>query len=247
MWAKRGGAIATMSAAVLLTASSVRPASASCPVDPSVRAEGRGLSTVSPSARLSFITNRLDLGAKRALAWSLGWGLTYGTAAVTQMAVTPAISEGNRVVLYVGAASATIGTLVRAVNIPHVIRERRRLRRYLRSAPDECAALREAERALARSARWEKRSTTLLLHFGALAYSVGTGLVLALAFNRPMAGHRQLAIGASAGQLMLVTTPQVTLDALTTYRQGHLERLSRLRTFPLVLPGGGGVAIGGLL
>jgi hypothetical protein len=222
-----------------------RPASASCPVDPSIGADRGALSGIDPSTRLSFIADRMDFAAPRALAWSLGWTLAFGAASVTQIAVTPAVSEGTRVPLYVGSAAAAVGTLTRIINRPRVIRERRQLRRFLRSGPDECTALREAERALARSARWEQRSTTLLLHFGALAWSVSTGLLLALAFDRPIAGHRQLAIGATVGQLMLVSTPTITLDALGSYRRGAVGRLSSLQTFPMLLPGGAGIGVGG--
>jgi hypothetical protein len=240
----RSIAITTALACELLAAS---PASAACPVEPGIDPLNGTVSSIDPSARLSFIVDRMDLGARRALAWSLGWGLTYGAAAVTQIAITPVVGDDVRVGLYVGSVSATIGTVTRAVNIPHVIRERRRLRRYLAGESDVCASWREAERALLRSARWERRNTRLLLHFAALTYSVAAGLVIAVGFERPIYGHRQLAIGATVGQLMMVTTPTIALQTLGTYRQGSLRRMSALHTFPLLLPGGAGFAIGGAL
>ena len=171
--------------------------------------------------------------------------MAYGTAAVTQLAVAPTLSEDRRVVFYVGGASAVVGTITRIVNVPWVIRERRQLRRFLSSNPHDCVAVREAERALARSARWERRSTMLALHFAALAYSVGAGLVLALAFNRPMQGFRQLALGGFVGQAMIVSTPKVTMNALGAYRRAEVRPMASVQTVPMVLPGGGGIAIAG--
>jgi hypothetical protein len=220
------------------------PAAASCPVDPGIALEGDSLAGFEPSTRLSFINDRMDVGAKRALAWSIGWGTAYGAAAVTQFALAPVVPERLRIGLYVGAIASTIGTLTRSINVPHVIRERRRLRRFLRSDPSDCLALREAERALVRSARWERRNTSLLLHFGALGFSVGMGLILSAGFKQPLAGHRQFAIGGAVGQAMIVTTPTVTLDGLRAYRRGALPTAS-LQTFPMLLPGGAGLAVGG--
>jgi hypothetical protein len=126
-----------------------------------------------------------------------------------------------------------------------VIRERRRLRRFMSSGAHECVALREAERALVESARWEHRSTALWLHFGALTYSIAMGVLLSVAFDRPLEGHRQLAIGGVVGQAMIITTPKVTLDGLHRYRRGVLSPLSSIHSFPMPVPGGAGVGIAG--
>jgi hypothetical protein len=225
--------------------------SSACPVDDLVGPTDGPASTVPPSTRLAFIRERMDVGTRRALAWNITWGLLYGAASVTQLSIAPTLSSGRRYDLWVGGISASIGTMARIVNVPAVIRERRRLRRYLRGNPDPCAAVREAERALARSAKWEARSTHLALHFGALAFSVGAGLVLAVAFDRPIPGHRQMAIGGAVGQLMLITTPTTTLRALGTYQRGdlrpHATRRTHWQTVPMFIPGGAGVAFAGTL
>lgn len=226
---------------VLSTARPASAADATCPTDVSVAPAAPSTGEVSTSRRLRFITANLDLGARRALAWSLGWGITYGAAAVTLFAVTPFVSPGLRKDLYVGAASATIGAITRSVSRPAVIRERRRLRRIIAAEGTSCEALHAAERALARSARWEHRNRRLLLHLAALTYNAGVGLVLGLGLDRPLSGIRQAAVGAVVGQVMFVTQPMTSARALTRYQAGFVGPTgARVHSLPWLVPGGGG-------
>lgn len=233
-------------AAAMLGGILPRPASASCPADPAVGPVSSRLSTVDASTRLSFIRGRMDHGAKRALAWTIGWGAAYGIAGATQLAVTPFVDEGVRIDLYVGAASAGIGVLTRAVLVPRVIKERRRLGRLVRDGSDPCEALHEAERGLVRSAKQERRGRHILMHLAALTYNAGIGLVLGLALDRPLSGNRQAVIGGTVGQIMFLTQPMSMVETLDAYRRGDPQGwLSAMSARPLVLRGGGGFAIGG--
>ncbi len=207
-----------------------------CPVDDTVAgtvAQGRDL-----GERLAFLQGRLALGAKRARMWSAAWGTAYGALAVTLLAVTPAVDRGTRVDLYVGAASASVGVLTRAVLVPRVVREHRRV---VRRSDRGCAAVRAAEQALVRSAKAERRGRSLLVHASALLYNVGVGLVLGLGFDRPVSAARQASIGAIIGQIMLVTQPMVSARTLEEYRRGALGAWFT----PLVLPRGVGVGLAG--
>lgn len=237
------GLVASLSAALIL-ADAPPPGQASCPVDPSVGGASRNLEAHDASARLQFIAERIELGADKARAWSLGWGITYAVAAVTQLAITPLVDRGTRIDLYVGAASAGVGVLTRSISIPRVIKERRRMRRRSGSAAETCATVQQAERALVRSAHWERRGRHVLMHLAALTYNAGVGLLLGLAFDRPISGNRQAVIGATVGQVMLLSQPTITARALDDYRTGVFSpRLTVLGAGPLVLPRGGGVSI----
>jgi hypothetical protein len=223
-----------------------RVAAADCPVDRTITKASPSLARVSTTARLRFIRSNMDLGARRSLAWSLGWGITYGAAAVALFTISPFVSSDTRKDLYVGGASAALGAITRAVSRPRVIRERRRLARRVAAQGETCATLHEAEAALARSARWEHRNRRLFIHLAALTYNTGVGLVLGLALDRPLQGIRQATVGAVVGQVMFVTQPLTSARALTRYRAGHVPASgARVQSTPWILPGGGGVGLAG--
>jgi hypothetical protein len=212
-------------------------AQASCPADPSVNAPL--VDAKDPATRHAFIRARMEVGARRARAWSLAWGVTYGAAAVAQLTAAPFVSPDTRKDLYVGASSALLGASIRTFAVPRVIRERRRLAR--RADTDPCAALQAAEQAMARSAKSEAFGHSLWLHLGALVYNAGIGVVLGVALHRPVSGARQASIGATVGQIMILTQPTTMLRALDEYRHGRLSGPQRGAFVPLVLPGGAGV------
>jgi hypothetical protein len=198
-----------------------------------------------PGMRLSFIRSRIDVGARRSTAWSAVWGSTFGALGITQLAIVPSVDKNTRVVLYVGAASAGIGVLTRAILIPRVILERRRLRR-MSTRLSGCELLHAAERSMVASAKSERRGRHILLHLTALGYNVGLGLLLGLGFDQPVSGNRVAAMGATIGQVMLVTQPTTMVEALEHYQKGELRPSKwSWSTQPLVIPGGAGLAIGG--
>jgi hypothetical protein len=212
---------------------------AACPVDPAIGTVASTRVGLDARARHDFLAAGLARGARQARAWSLGWGLGYVLVSATQLAITPAVPAGTRTDLYVGAASAGFGALVRAVSIPRVVREQRRLRRGPRRDPGDCASVRALERALVRSARWERRGRSVLMHLGAIAYNVAVGLVLGVGLDRPVPGIRQAVIGSTVGQIMLITQPMASVATLSAYREGRIAPVATA----LVVPGGGGAAL----
>jgi hypothetical protein len=227
-----------LASAIVVVASPAR--AAPCPVDPAIA--GDGANTLDVDTRLMFIESSLRDGARKSTIWAATWGTLYGLSMTTLLIVAPRVDRDSRADLWIGAASSAVGLLVRASVHPRVIRENRRLRTRLRERGRTCKTLHEAERALARSAKGERFGRSLVVHMGAIVYNVGVGLVLGLAFERPLQGIRQAAVGTTVGQLMIVTQPMTSVRALSTYQRGALPRLSFT---PLVLARGGGVSLAG--
>jgi hypothetical protein len=207
---------------------------APCPADPAIG--GVGQARVDVEGRLSFIESALRDGARKSTRWAAAWGTTYGVAMATLLLVSPWVEPPTRIDMYVGATSAGIGLLVRSAVHPRVIREHRRLRKRIAEHGRTCETLQEAERALVRSVKGERFGRSLAVHLGAIVYNVGVGLVLGLAFHRPVAGIRQAAVGSTVGQIMIVTQPTTSVRALDRYR---------LSFTPLVLPRGAGLGLAG--
>ncbi|MBV1859056.1 MAG: hypothetical protein KUG77_11650 [Nannocystaceae bacterium] len=147
--------------------------------------------------------------------------------------------------LYVGATSALIGTMVRAISIPRVIRSHRDLERALASGESTCNALALAEDGLRRSAKSEAFGRSLMLHLGAIVYNVAVGVTLGVALDRPVSGIRQAAVGMTVGQIMILTQPVTMLDAQQRYRDGELAPAAFQYLRPLSLRGGGGLTWAG--
>lgn len=225
---------------VLVTATwlSAGPVAAEpCPVDPMVLGPGPAADDV--ETRLSFIEASLKDGARKSTAWTAGWAGAYGLAAATLLGVSPFFAAETRIDLYIGAASATLGLIVRSLGRPRVMKEHRWVQRKIRENGRTCETLNMAERALARSAKSERRGRSIMFHAGALVYNVGIGLVLGVAFKRPLSGIRQAAVGGTIGQVMILTQPTTSVRAMDRYRG------PRFTFTPLMLPRGAGLGIAG--
>lgn len=235
---------AVLAGCLALVGTSGSASAAPCPVDPAIESPSPALGAAEPEKRLSFVRGRIDRAARSSRIWALSWGLGLGALTVGQLALVPAVPRADRADFWVGAAASGIGALSRAVFIPAVLRQRRRLQRYDEEGTSTCDRLRSAERALVASAKWERQGRALWMHGLSLAYNAGVGLVLGLAFDRPVAGNRLAALGAVVGEVMIVTQPTMMLRTLRAYRSGDLTGPTRWRPAPLVLRGGGGVSIG---
>ena len=227
-----------------ITAATPAASAAPCPVESAVGSTTPALATTDPEQRAAFLRRRIDTAARRSRIWAASWGAGLGVLTVGQLALAPAVPAQDRIDFWVGAAASGIGALSRAVFLPAVLKERRRLARA-RSGTDACTELAALEHAMVASARGERQGRALWMHGLSLAYNAGVGLVLGLAFHRPVAGNRLAAIGAVIGEMMIVTQPIVMLRTLHDYRAGTLVGAGTWRARPLVFAGGGGLGFSG--
>jgi hypothetical protein len=212
-----------------------------CPVDPAIGPVSSELAARDPEERTIFLRARIDTAAKRSRIWAASWGGGLGVLTIGQLAIVPAVPRAERVDFYVGAVASGIGALSRVVFLPVVLRERRKLAR----TSSTCDRLAAHERAVAVSAKGERQGRALWMHGITLAYNAAVGLVLGLAFDRPVAANRLASIGAVIGELMIITQPTVMMRTLDDYRANRLFGRGTWRPKPLVLRGGGGIGIAG--
>jgi hypothetical protein len=227
-----------------VSAASRTAAASPCPVDPAIGPASTVLATLQPDERTAFLRTRIDTAARRSRIWAASWGAGLGALTIGQLAIAPAVPRADRIDFWVGAVASGIGALSRVVFLPAVLRERRRLARLPRNA-GRCDRLAAHERAVAASAKGERQGRALWMHGLTLAYNAGVGLVLGLAFHRPVPANRLAAIGAVIGEVMVVTQPTVMLRTLDDYRAGRLFGPGTWRPRPLVLRGGGGIGLTG--
>lgn len=214
-------------------------------VDPSIGSVSPSLAARDPAERTAFLRARIDTAAHRTRIWSASWGAGLGALTIGQLAIAPFVPREERVDYWVGAAAAGIGALSRVVFFPVVLRERRKLVRN--SSESTCDRLAAHERALAASAKGERHGRALWQHGISLAYNAAVGLVLGLAFHRPVSANRLASIGAVIGELMIITQPTVMMRTLDDYRAGRLVGRGTWRARPLVLRGGGGIGFAGTI
>ncbi len=227
-----------------LTACPHLASAAPCPVDPALEA-GPLTARIPAEQRLEFIRTSMRVGAHRSRIWAASWGAAYGAASIALFTTASQLDGPVRRDLYVGASSALIGTVVRSVSIPKVIRSHRQLEKALRSGQSTCSALALAESGMHRSAKSETFGRSLILHLGALVYNVGVGVILGVALDRPVSGIRQAAVGMTVGQSMILTQPVTMVDATQRYRDGQVSAFPPRYLRPLTLRGGGGLTWGG--
>lgn len=215
-------------------------AAAPCPVDPAIGSVA--VQARSVDERTAFLEARIDTAARRSRIWAASWGAGLGALTIGQLALVPAVPREERVDFYVGAVASGIGALSRVVFMPVVLRERRKLARFRGTA---CERLAAHERAVVASAKGERQGRALWMHGITLAYNAAVGLVLGLAFDRPVPANRLASIGAVIGELMIITQPTVMMRTLDDYRGGVLRGRGTWRARPLVLRGGGGLGLSG--
>jgi hypothetical protein len=205
--------------AIALSGAPSESRAGTCPVDPAIGSSAPAKAGV--EARTRLLEARIERGARLSRGWALGWGLGLGALTVGQLAIAPTVPVHERPDWWVGAAASGVGALTRAVFIPRVLIERRRLRR--RDVVG-CARVAALEGALVRSARWERKGRGLLMHGLNLGFNVAVGLVLGLAFHRPIAANRLASIGAVVGEIMIITQPRFMMRSLGAYRSIARQR-----------------------
>jgi hypothetical protein len=215
---------------------------APCPIDRGIARPARALAAADPDARLGFVRARIDAAAKPSRQWALGWGIGLGLLTIAQLGASAIVPREDAPDFWLGAVQSGIGAGSRAVFIPQVLIERRRMRRRAPTG-DTCADLAAVERILVRSAKWEQRGRALWQHALSIAVNAAVGVALGVGFDRPVAGARLGTIGATGGAIMIITQPVPMTRALDRYRAGDVMASWGLR--PLTLRGGGGIAFGG--
>ncbi|MBX7081393.1 MAG: hypothetical protein K1X88_19485 [Nannocystaceae bacterium] len=235
-----------------LTLGAVAPASAAaaapCPIDPEIAPHAPALAQQRAEARLAFIRGRMDAAAKPSRQWALGWGVGLGLIAVAQAAAAPFVHPEEAPDFWMGALQAAIGAGERAIFIPHVLIERRRQRK--RGAKgDLCAQLAAAEHAFVHSAKWERRGKALWQHALSIAVNAAVGVALGVGFGRQVQGARVGTVGATVGEVMIITQPTPVMKSLERYRSGAFATTPTASwgVRPMVLWRGAGLAFGGRL
>ncbi|HEY0713512.1 MAG TPA: hypothetical protein VGF45_12615 [Polyangia bacterium] len=181
--------------------------------------------------RLRFIQSSLERAAGPARRWSWGWALGYSAVATAQLGLAPFIEDdGRQADFYVGGARTALA-VVPFVALPlKVMRAERALTERLssQSAEDRCALVAEAEQWLAASARAEERGRSWVKHTAVVTLNVVAGLVLGLGFDRWPQAAFTASTGIAVGEIMILTQPTQSVEALRRYREGHLTSQSPL-------------------
>jgi hypothetical protein len=190
--------------AVVVTLST-RPAAAQ-PCDPA-----------EAEARTARIQQHLDREKRRGKKWDNIWLATFATLAAAQgvaIATETTIGDYDEAAeagLIVGTVKSTIGALAHVILRLKVVRPKK--------TGDPCTDLEEAERALRKSAKNEKRSF-YLNHLGSFALNVGGLLWLGLQEDEWGEGAKSIALGYPISLIAVYTQPR---GALKAHRRGTFE------------------------
>ncbi len=209
---------------VALVASSAAPTGASECALPDGAAPA--LARADAAARLAFLQAGMRHAAHRARlwAWSSAGALSFA-AGFQLLGATHVPDAGDRIDLYVGAASIGFSLAQLAIFYPRVTIDQWALdRRVARAGPDadRCALVAEAEHLLMRDARSEEIATSAAMQAVTFLFNIGTGLVLGIGFDRWHSAVINLFVGAALGELQIVTQPTDSVDLLRRYRAGEL-------------------------
>lgn len=199
-------------------------------------------STAATAQHIDTLEASIERGAHNSRAWALGWGVSLGLLGIGQLAIAPLTPRQERPEWWVGAGASAFGTLTRLVFRPRVLKERRLLSRDTSTGCERLAAL---QGAVVRSAQWERQGRSLLMHSLSLGFNAGVGLVLGLAFDRPVGGNRLAAIGGVVGEVMILTQPTIMSRTLHGVQSGQPSAAARISAFPFVTLGGGGLGLSG--
>lgn len=213
------------------------------------RADAEGPSDEDVSRRLAFLEARLDRGTAAADRWFYGWYAGYTLLSVGQLSAAVALTNrGLRTDAAVAGASASLGVLALAL-FPFTPRTAAgTLAAFPEATPEERRAkLSVAERILHQSAEREVRARSWVTHVLGITVSVGTGLFLALAYNRAATGALTTLGGITLTEAQIFTAPTAAIDDEREYQRLEVrastpERASVTWT---VAPAGGGISLVG--
>jgi hypothetical protein len=185
------------------------------------------LAGVDGEARLRFLQAGMRRAAHRSRlwAWSSAGALSFA-AGFQLLGATHVPDPGDRVDLYVGAASIGFSLAQLAIFYPRVTVDQWTLDRHVARAgraADRCALVAEAEYFVRRDARNEELATGAAMQAVTFLFNIGTGLVLGIAFDRWHSAAINLFVGSALGELQIVTQPTDAVDLWRRYRAGALS------------------------
>ena len=208
-----------------------------------VRAQGR-TSDEQVTRRIAFIQERLERAGPSARLWWNAWFAAYMTLTIGEGAAAIATSDqGIREDSAVGAVTSALALLpmglfdfepLDAASRVHAMPEATVAERRLKLA--------SAERLLRASADTERFGRSWVMHVVGGSVAVGSGLVLALVYDRRTSGVVNALAGVAVSEAQILTQPTAAIDDWEHYSAGRglgstTEERTGLRVSVAALPG----------
>jgi hypothetical protein len=211
-------------AVCLAVACAVPARAATCPAP---RGAAASLVDVDGRERLRWIDEGLERDAAKGRLWAYAWGIGIGAAGLGSLAPVPFVRASDRVDWYTSAATAAFGVIPFVVSPLKVTRDAPKLHAAIAALPPDddarvCAALVDAEHALAADAADEKWQRGWWIHAGNVAFNTGVLLFLGLGYHHWSSGIINGASGAVVGEAIIFTQPTSTIDDAARYERGDL-------------------------
>lgn len=213
------------------------------------------VSALPSAARISFLRASLHDTARLERRFALGWSLTYAGLAAGTWFLLPFADdfEGQRKASAWNSATSVAAGLLVLIDPLLVIRDHRRLEALLAADPSAgCATLAAAEQLLVHAAGSEQSARGPRAHILGALTTVGLGLVLGYALQRPESAAINTTIGVFLSEIMIASRPTVAVTRLQRYRSGDLSDSAApptgglsLGIVPLRLDSGYGAALSG--
>lgn len=175
--------------------------------------------------RIAFIQERLDRGTAAADRWWYGWYAGWTALTVGQAALAVGTTDaGLRADSAVGAVGSSLGVIPLGL-FPFPARfAAADLRALPASTPDERRRkLARAEGLLKTSAEAEVFGRSWISHTLCGTVSIALGLVLGLAYRRPLTGALNAVAGIALSEIQIFTQPTAAIDDWSEYSRSTGE------------------------
>lgn len=170
--------------------------------------------------RIAFIQERLDRAAPAANRWWCGWYTGWlGLTAVQSVVAVATTDPGLRADSAVGAVGSSLGVIPLGLFPFPATFVAADLRALPASTPSERRKkLARAEGFLRASAEAEAFGRSWISHALSGTVSVALGLVLGLAYRRPLTGALNAVAGVALSEAQIFTQPTAAIDDWSEYR-----------------------------
>lgn len=245
-----------LAAALFLTTWLTFVRSAEAGAEECTNAAGLPLQPQDISARLQFLRASLRETARLERRYAIGWNLTYLGFAAGTWTLLPFSDDpqGQRKASAWNSATSLFASLQVLIDPLLVVRDHRRMEALVKqpSALKDCTVLHKAELLLQHAANSETSARSAKAHIFSFLTTIGLGLVLGYALERPDSAAINTTIGITLGEIMIATRPTAAIRQWQDYRNGNLRLTApregfALRVLPFRTNDGYGVAIGGSL